>query len=356
MPDLTLAYNFCIQICNDPKARYSQTYREFATIPGTDTYGCDCSSLISKCLYEGGFFENNPWFTTRSMESYLLQAGFKKTDASVPWLAGDILWRSGHTEMVYQPTEGGGITMGAHSSSYPPEQQVSINANPTAASSWTYLYRYGSGGAGSTNIFVIAAICGNFWQESTLNPGLWEGRDAGTWTDLLKGFGLGQWTNTGGDIHGRLYQLSQYLEQNGFAYDSGEGQLNYLVYENTWYSTGWAADFSSLSEFLSSDSTDIAYLTRAFMQGWEGITDGTDPIRIETAQQCYEYILEHSTDTSINTWYVSNNYLTTEQRLNNAVMIYRWMNGGVNPPTPIPSEKHGLKIWMYPNVLRRFIR
>lgn len=355
MPDLNLAYNYCIQVCNDPKARYSQDYREFQTIPGTDTYGCDCSSLMSKCLFEGGFFESNPWFTTRSMESYLLAVGFKKTDASVPWLAGDILWRSGHTEMVYQPTDGGGITMGAHSSHYAPDDQVSINSSPTASSKWTYLYRYGSGGASTTNAYVIAAICGNWWQESTLNPGLWQGRQEGTWTDLLVGYGLGQWTNTGGDTHGRLYQLSQYLEQNGYAYDSGDGQLNYFIAENTWYSTGVASAYNSLSEFLNSDSTDLEALTMAFMVGWEGINDGTGPIRIQAAQDCYNYILAHANDTAISTWYVSNNYLSNDQRLNNAVMIYRWLNGGVNPPTPpVIRVKHGFPIWMYSSkIIRR---
>ena len=27
----------------------------------------------------------------------------------------------------------------------------------------------------SSNLYVIAAICGNFYQESTVNPGIWEG-------------------------------------------------------------------------------------------------------------------------------------------------------------------------------------
>ena len=353
MADLTIAYQYCIQVCNDPLARYSQTYREFQTIPGTNTYGCDCSSLLSKCLTEGGFFESNPWFTTRSMESYLIGAGFKKTDASTPWLAGDILWRTGHTEMVYQPTDGGGITMGAHSSSYPPEKQVSINENPTSNTAWTYLYRYGSGGAANTNIYVIVAICGNWWQESNINPGLWEGRSEGTWTDLKKGYGLGQWTNTGGDTHGRLYQLSQYLQENGYAYDSGEGQLNYFILENTWYSTGAAASYHSLSDFLGSTSTDLEALTMAFMVGWEGINDGTGPKRISAAHQCYDFIQAHTTDPTMNTWVVSNNYLTENQILNNAVMVYRWLNGGVNPPTPGIPKIHRMPIWMYPQILRR---
>lgn len=357
MADLTTAYNYCIQICNDPKARYSQTYREFQTIPGTDTYGCDCSSLMSKCLYEGGFLEYNPWFTTRSMESFLLGAGFDKTNASIPWKAGDILWRSGHTEMVYEPTDGGGITMGAHSSSYPPDRQVSINSGPTASSAWTYLYRYPEPVTETYSLYVISAICGNFWQESTLNPGLWEGRQEGTWTDLKHGFGLGQWTNTGGDTHGRLYQLYSWLTSNGYATDDGDGQLEYLIVENTWYSTGWAADFASLSDFLNSDSKNIAYLAKAWMQGWEGITDGTEGIRIETAQRCADYISQHATDTAITGWVVNNNYLSDSQRLNNAVMIYRHFSKGGDkpePPTPLPEKSKHMKIWMYPKrIIRR---
>lgn len=356
MADLNLAYQTCIEICNDPNVRYSQTYREGQTIPGTNTIGYDCSSLISYCLYVGGFLETNPWFTTRTMETYLLNAGFTKADASNPWLAGDILWRSGHTEMVYQPTEGGGYTMGAHSSTYAPDDQVSINTNPTSNTSWTYLYRYGSGGASvSTNPYVIAAICGNWWQESTLNPGLWEGRSAGTWTDLLKGYGLGQWTNTGGDTHGRLYQLHSYLSSNGYADDDGNGQLEFFIYEDTWYSTGVAANFANLTEFLQSDSTDIETLTIAFMRGWEGISDGTDNIRITSANQCYEYILAHQNEDA--SWIASNEYLSTNERLNNALMVYKWLSasgGSVLPPfTPITRRHKGLPIWMY--FRRRFL-
>lgn len=76
MADLTLAYNTCIEICNNPNVGYSQTYREGQTVGGITYY--DCSSLMSYCCTVGGFLSSNPWFTTRSMDGYLIGAGFQK--------------------------------------------------------------------------------------------------------------------------------------------------------------------------------------------------------------------------------------------------------------------------------------
>lgn len=87
----------------------------------------------------------NPWFTTRTEEGYLLQAGFKEININEAWQAGDVVWRSGHTEMVYQGAGAGngGITMGAHSGRYPLTEQVSINTYVAKPSAWTKVYRYG---------------------------------------------------------------------------------------------------------------------------------------------------------------------------------------------------------------------
>lgn len=344
--NITQAYQFMIDKCEQGNCGYSQTYREGQIVNGIEYY--DCSSIESAALTYAGFFNENPWFTTRSMESYLLSLGFTKSDASIPWKAGDILWRSGHTEMVYQPTENGGYTMGAHSASYPLEKQVSINDTPTDRSAWVYLYRWRDGGALPVSLYVVSALCGNFWQESTINPGLWEGQSAGSFTDLLKGFGLGQWTNTGGNTQGRLYQLHAWLQENNFPDDSGQGQLAYLVHENTWYSTGVAAQYNSLSEFLASDSTDIDLLVEQYMVGWEGISDGTLSIRQEAAHNCYNFILDHANDEAIENWIVGNRYLSADERYNNAVMVYRYFNGGIVPPepTPIVKRKH-MPIWFY---------
>ena len=80
----------------------------------------------------------------------------------------------------------------------------------------------------TTNLYVIAAICGNFWQESTVNPGIWEGL-----TPNAPGYGLGQWTDNPPVVMRRT-ALFNWLQANGYAQDSGPGQLAFLVYENLW--------------------------------------------------------------------------------------------------------------------------
>lgn len=138
MPDLTTAYNFCVEKCEAPNVRYSQQYRTGQIINGLQYY--DCSSLMAASLTEGEFFTRNPWFSTRSQNNALLNAGFERYDAKkYPWANGDVLWRKGHTEMVYDAEKW--ITMGAHSGKIAADKQVSINTT-SGRGKWTYGYRY----------------------------------------------------------------------------------------------------------------------------------------------------------------------------------------------------------------------
>lgn len=329
MADINKAYSWAINTCNAPNVGYSQTYRNQRTVNGITYY--DCSSFINYALLAGGFetpyyAPSNNAFTTFTEPSELIRLGFTEVDASGEYLAGDIGLSSGHTEMCYQGGQGSGIFMGAHSSSYALADQVSISSYTR---SFPRLFRYGDGGASGVgaSMFVCAAIAGNMWQESTLSPGVWENLSPGSATDLLKGYGLGQWTNTGGDTHGRLYQLLTWLSDNGYAADDGYGQLAFLIHEDVWYQHD-EYPFSNLTEFLQSDSSDINMLTHAYNLCWEGIHDSSWDNRVDYANQCYAYILAHANDTSITKWYNENTYLTTEQRLNNAVMLYRYLSAG----------------------------
>lgn len=193
------------------------------------------------------------------------------------------------------------------------------------------------------SIYVISAICGNFWQESTLSPGVWQNLTPGLPTDLRKGYGLGQWTNVNGDTHGRLYQLTTWLTENGYEQDDGDGQLAFLLYENLWIPH---ADytFQTLTEFLQSDSTDIEMLTHAFNRCWEGIHDQSWDLRVEFANRCYKYIQDHYDDKSITRWYTENIYLPESNTLNNAVMIYRYLTDST---PPIKPKKSKMPIWMW---------
>ena len=349
MPDINKAYSWAVNTCNAPNVGYSTTYRNQQTINGVTYY--DCSSFINYALLAGGFLTpnyapNNNAFVTTNMGAELLRLGFKTVPATGEILPGDIGVSPTHTEMCYKGGTGSATFMGAHSSKRPLADQVSIS---NYTSSFPVIYRYGEGGATGYGIspYVAAAICGNMWQESNINPGAWENLQEVPWTTLNRGFGLGQWTNTDGDTHGRLYKLHEWLSQNGYQDNDGNGQCAYIVVENVWFSRAEAASFKTLTDFLTSDSTDITLLTHAWNIGWEGIHDASWNYRVERAKQCYDYIVAHANDSTITAWYNPNNYLTDEQILNNAVMLFRYMSaGGGGGGTPGEAKKKKLPLWM----------
>ena len=353
--NLNRAYSWAVETCNAPNVGYSQSYRNRQTVNGITYY--DCSSFIWWALKEGGFdvvsanLGNDYPVTTANMGRFLQNLQFSVVPLTSEWLAGDILWRSGHAEMVYRGGQASGISMGAHSANVALDAQVSISRNETTADNWTTLFRYGDSGAagyGST-LYVVAAICGNFWQESTINPAIWESLETAAWSSLSHGYGLGQWTNVNGDTHGRLYQLYEWMTENGYEMDDGNGQLSFLVQENLWLpSDEYGEQFGSLQEFLTSDSTDLELLTHAWNNAWEGIHDASWDTRVEYAQRCLEYITAHAQDTSITGWITGNRYLSEEETLNNAVMVYRWLSaggGGGGNPAPVKKRK-GMPLWM----------
>ena len=176
---------------------------------------------------------------------------------------------------------------------------------------------------GDYSMYVIAAMCGNFWHESTVNPGIWEGLNVGNWETTMRGYGLGQWTNVG-TTHGRLYNLHTWMNSKGYASDDGDGQLSYLIYEAYWTPHADYPQFQTLADFLTSDSTDLTTLTHAFNRCWEGIHDASWDTRVTYANTVYTYLQSHSTDTV--DWVKGNRYLTDSERKNNAVKVYQFFN------------------------------
>lgn len=363
--NLDTAYTWAVNTCNAPKVGYSQAYRNQRTVNGITYY--DCSSFINYAIIAGGLAtpkyapKNNP-FTTKTMGKQLKDLGFTEfdsSDSSFNWLAGDIGVSSSHTEMCYQGGVGTAIFMGAHTPNAKLVNQVSIGSsggNETYKRSFPKCYRWNNGGAKplqNFSAYVVSAMCGNFWTESNINPGVWESLNSGTWTDLNKGFGLGQWTNTGGDTHGRLYKLHQWLSENGYADYDMYGQLSYIRAEGVWHKgTDYQKEvpYNSLDEFLNSTSTDLDELTKAWLYCWEGINNGTLADRQKQASDCYDYIIAHKDDKSITTYTHSNNYLSKTEILNNAVMVFRLMGGTVGDVSGDTGTetraKRGMPVWM----------
>lgn len=339
MPDINRAYSWAIQTCNAPNVGYSQSYRNQQTVDGVTYY--DCSSFINYALLEGGFetpnyAPNNNAFTTYTMASELIRLGFTEVDASGEYLAGDIGLSSEHTEMCYQGGNGKGIFMGAHTSNAPLANQVSIGSSSgdeTYQRSFPRLFRYGDGGATGygASIFVVSALAGNAWRESHINP---------TLSQIGGGaFGLFQWD---GD---RKTALLNWLNDNGYDDTSPNGQMQYLVVEDDWIGT--FDGISSLTEFLTSSSTDVESLTEAFCTCWERPGVPALEERIEFAYKALSYIKLHANDTSIVTWETEPMYyLTEEQALHNAVLMYRFYSaGGGGGGTPSKRKKK-MPIWM----------
>ena len=212
MASITGAYNDVLAACNDPYIGYSQPRRTTIRLGVTYRTYCDCSSLISWALTRNGFFNQNPWFRTPQMDSILTGIGFQKLSAaSNNWQNGDIMWKSGHTEMVYDAVGGTkGVCMGAHSDGYAFDYQVSVSRYTTNGSFWTYIYRWPEGDTPVAHVTwhqvvtdaygaltadekydnailtyyalvhmgftdeAAAGVMGNIQAEGDFNPGQWE--------------------------------------------------------------------------------------------------------------------------------------------------------------------------------------
>ena len=376
MPDINTSWTWATQTCAAPNVGYSMSgLRDQVTAYdpkwGINVTYYDCSSFVWYALKAGGFdvvaaHQGQTWpFTTFDMMPCLERMGFVEIDRTGQILPGDVCvnYVGEHTEMVYEGGVGVCRTMGAHGAKGRDlPDQVSIRANSQPATDWEHIFRYGTGGAGRVPIAfaVAAAMCGNFWQESGINPGIYEGLRVVPLTDnsVYGGYGLGQWTNGGANnpLLTRRTEMVEWLRANGYADDSGEGQLAYLVHEDYWHPRpGYTSAFSSLQDFLNSDSTDIDFLTKEYMWCWEGINDGTLQTRIDAAHLVYNYLLRNANDTSIQNWIVGNRLLSESERLHNAVLVWRLTSasgggGGtdVNIINPIYRPYHDRpRAWFY---------
>lgn len=306
MASIQTAYEWAIEKCNAPNIGYSQANRMEKTVNGITYY--DCSSFIWFALMAGGFDVvkangGSTWaFTTGTMAKALKLLGFVKHATTQPWLPGDILIRTGHTEMAFDSNR----TMGAHSSKVPLDQQVSINSNPSTASSWFELWRYESGASTQwikgnryltigemqnnaqiiftylTNrgwtVNAVAGLLGNMQKESTINPGIWQNLRP----NPSLGWGLVQWTPS--------TNFTDWATANGYANDDGDAQLKWIdevtVSFGQWIPTAQYPE--SFGEFKGSTMSP-EYLADCFLKNFERPAEIDQPERQQYARYWYEW-------------------------------------------------------------------
>lgn len=317
------AYQWAINKCNEKNIGYSQDYRNQQTVNGITYY--DCSSFINYSLLAGGYSTpsyapSNNAFTTGVMGAELTKLGAVKMSPYIAWQAGDILvahnTSNEHTEMVYKGGEAGkgGITMGAHSSSKPLNEQVSINtyiSSPSSPILWDALYRFDGGEivvpewikgnrylsleemknnaiiiyyyfiSKGWTINAIAGMLGNMESESTINPHIWENLSVGS-----GGYGLTQWT-----------PASKYIDWAGSNWENPDRELDRIQWEvdnnQQWFSnpnaptTNPPVSFKQYTQSLESVET----LANYFLWYYEHPAQTIQPNRATQAKAWYNYLL-----------------------------------------------------------------
>lgn len=282
--------------------------------------------------------------------------------------------RSGHVAIVEEIIDGGDeivTSNSAYNGTYFYTEHLFLSNNYVPSDSPDYLFQgfIYNDAAGTMPIsdHVIAALCGNFFVESQVNPGAWEDWTAPSypeWSSLNKGYGLGQWTNTGSDTRGRLFQLHTYVTSKGYADGNGNGQLDFLLYENYWITDNpQPSAYTDLSVFLSSDSTDVPALVEEYMHHWEGNYNDSLQNRINAAAD-YATIIEarKNDDPALYHWVSKNDQLTQAETINNVMCVYFYLTGKTPfvPPTPLPGgSRSKFPIWlmcgyMYPRKRRYY--
>lgn len=228
--------------------------------------------------------------------------------------------------------------------------------------------------------YVVAAICGCWYRESHVNPGIWESLQVKSWDYIYGtdgsnqgGYGLGQFTNTRQDssVSYRLRDLYDWMTANGYEMTSGYGQVYYMVnVEKAWILDD--TTYSTLGAFLASTSTDLDNLVRIFLANWEGVAGNALTERRGHAARFLRYIQQNKSKTGWK-WYYGNTYdldggYTTlssssygsetyaNRSLSNVMMVWQFFNGYIpdepeepDPDEPTEPDQHTVAV----NVIRR---
>lgn len=131
---------------------------------------------------------------------------------------------------------------------------------------------------------AIAGMLGNMQTESTINPGLWQGRtipDDPLTTD--KGYGLTQWTPA--------RKLINWATENNLDYTDGDSQVARIKYESD-NNIQWSTDnilHYTWQDYIHSTETPET-LARVFVWAYERPSDPDVPLRQAQARYWYNYL------------------------------------------------------------------
>ena len=126
---------------------------------------------------------------------------------------------------------------------------------------------------------AIAAMLGNMEVESTINPGIWQGRIEFRFD---KGFGLVQWTPASKYIEWAALNGAVTYEE----YKQLDPQCRRIQYEVD-NDIQWISDLMTFFEFTQSTNPDLKYLSDRFCWGYERPADPDLVLRGENTVYWY---------------------------------------------------------------------
>lgn len=308
------AVAWALAIANDDSHGYDQNSR------WSPDY--DCSSFVITAYQQAGVpVKTNGATYTGNMVKVFKKCGFMDVTSQVNLstgeglIAGDVCWKSGHTEMCSRA----GYLVGAHinelgqivggqsgdqtgkeiyertyysgwttvlrypesdrvdksqvttSNAYISEAQRQINAR--------YIYQYFTSKGWTLN--AIAGMLGNMQRESGINSGVWQSLNEG---NLSGGLGLVQWTPA--------TNLIDWATSHGYSdYTDIDCQLAKIMDEFTnggqYYKTD---DFPLTFYEFSRSKESPEYLASAFLHNYERAGTAAELERQQNARYWYDYL------------------------------------------------------------------
>lgn len=317
MGAVATAVAWALTTANDDTHGYDQNFR------WSPDY--DCSSFVIQAYEQAGIpVKSNGATYTGNMVDIFKKTGFKDVtnqvnlETGVGLMAGDVVWKTGHTEMCSRTgylvgariNEKGTITGGQtgdqtgneisertyynspwtvvlrfpEASSIPSVTPVSGNRYLTEAEKQRnaiVIYQFFKERGWTLN--AIAGMLGNMEQESTINPGVWQDLKSG---NLNGGVGLVQWTPARNYIN--------WANANGLSPLTMSTQLNRIMYEYTngeqWILTPeYPISFVEYSHMMESPD----FMASVFLHNYERAGVSAEAQRQEYAFKWYEFLSQY---------------------------------------------------------------